>query len=165
MVKLIFLLICIFIKLKANNINKDTTLIIENQNNNSILENTLPITNNLTIKKKNLILGVIKNYDWNAIYPFFMSFKNAGFNNCDCVMFVNEITQETINKISYFGVKVIQIERLINAKLVNYRFKLYEDFLRNNPDKYNLVLTIDVRDSIFQKDIFKYTNILIITFD
>ena len=32
MVKLIFLLICIFIKLKANNINKDTTLIIENQN-------------------------------------------------------------------------------------------------------------------------------------
>jgi len=156
MVEFLFLIIFMLIKLKANNINKETTLIIENQNNNSFLENILPITNNLTIKKKNLILGVIKNYGWNIIYPFFISFKKAGFNNCECVMFIGQIEQETINKISSFGVKVIQIERHIDARINSFRYKLYEDFLRNNPDKYNLVLTIDVRDSFFQKDIFKY---------
>ena len=52
MVKLLFIIICMIIKLKANNINKDTTLIIENQDNNSILENILPNTNNSTINKK-----------------------------------------------------------------------------------------------------------------
>lgn len=71
-------------------------------------------------------------------------------------MFVENLAQETINKIEYFNVTIIKIQRLIKVQLINYRHKLYEDFLRNNTDKYNLVLFIDVRDSFFQKDIFKY---------
>jgi hypothetical protein len=71
-------------------------------------------------------------------------------------MFVKNLTQKTINKIKYFNVKIIKIQEPINNRIVNYRFKLYEDFLRNNRDKYKLVLFIDVRDSFFQKDIFKY---------
>ena len=55
-----------------------------------------------------------------------------------------------------YNVTIIKIQRTIKALIINYRHKLYEDFLRNNTDKYNLVLSIDVRDSFFQKDIFKY---------
>jgi hypothetical protein len=143
-------------KLKANNLNKDSTIIIEKQNNSSSLENIFSINNNSTAIKKNLILGTIIDYNWKTISPFFISFKKAGFNNCDCVMFVYKLQQETINKIKSFDVRVIHIQTLRNTRRNNIRHKFYEDFLRNNFDKYNLVLTIDVRDSIFQKDIFKY---------
>ena len=44
----------------------------------------------------------------------------------------------------------------IKSRIINYRWKLYEDYLRNNTGKYKFVLCIDVRDSFFQKDIFKY---------
>ena len=71
-------------------------------------------------------------------------------------MFVENLTQETINKMESYNVTIIKIQRTIKALIINYRHKLYEDFLRNNTDKYNLVLSIDVRDSFFQKDIFKY---------
>jgi hypothetical protein len=124
-------------KFKTNNIN-------DNSNNN------------LTIIKKNLVLGIILNFDWKTISPFFISFQKVHFNNCDCVMFVENLAQETINKLVSFNVTIIKIQRIIKARIVNYRHKLYEDFLRNNTDKYNLVLYIDVRDSFFQKDIFKY---------
>ena len=102
------------------------------------------------------IFGVILNLDWKAIAPFFISFQKAHFNNCDCAMFVKNLSQETINKIESFNMTIIKMQRSIKVRLVNYRYKLYEDFLRNNSEKYNLILSIDVRDSFFQKDIFKY---------
>ena len=40
-------------------------------------------------------------------------------------------------------------------KINNVRYKLYEEYLINNIDKYNIILSVDVRDTIFQKDIFK----------
>jgi hypothetical protein len=139
------------LKFKENTINNDSNFVFENKNYsfNKIL-------NNLALKKKNLIIGVIKNYKWEVVAPFFTSFKKVGFDNCDCVIFVENITQEIINKIKNFDVRVIKIKGIIEANIINYRYKLYEDFLKNNPDKYNLVLAIDIRDSIFQKDIFKY---------
>ena len=139
------------LKFKANNNSKDSILSFKKYNY-SLDE----ISNNSTIKKKNLILGVIKQYKWEVVAPFFISFKKAGFNNCDCVIFVEDITNETINIIKNFNVTVIKIKKIIQANIINYRYKLYEDYLRNNLDKYKLVLAIDIRDSFFQEDIFKY---------
>ena len=42
--------------------------------------------------------------------------------------------------------------------MIKYRWKLFSDFLKENKDKYNLVFVTDVKDVIFQKDIFKYYN-------
>ena len=107
--------------------------------------------------KKNLVIGVLANYNWEAIEPFFVSFKTAGFHNCDCIMFVNNIRLETKKKIQSFGVIVYEVpNKLKNYKVINYRWKIYNDFLNKNKDKYNLVFTTDLRDSIFQKDVFKY---------
>ena len=110
--------------------------------------------------KKNLLIAAIKNYVWKNISLFFESFKQSGFENCDCIIFVDNISQKTINKIKSYGAKVYQIPKIFKKKkLINYRWKIYEDFLNSNPDKYNLVFTADLRDVFFQKDVFKYYNL------
>ena len=52
--------------------------------------------------KKNLIIGALSNYNWEIVEPFFVSFKRVGFENCDFVMFVNNIDIETKKKIRNF---------------------------------------------------------------
>ena len=107
--------------------------------------------------KKNLIIGAITNYNWEILYPFFKSYELAGFENCECVMFVGNMASNTIDKIKSFGVIVYNMpEKYIYKKIINIRWKIYEDYLNENKDKYNLVFTTDLRDSFFQKDIFKY---------
>ena len=112
--------------------------------------------------KKNLLIGSIVNYNWEDVAPFFKSFEHARFENCDCVIFVGKMSQITINKIKSCGVKVLSIPNqfiTLNVVINNYRWKIYEDFLNENQNKYNLIFTADVRDSFFQTDIFKiYDN-------
>ena len=84
---------------------------------------------------------------------------NAGFNNCDFVLYVGGISNETIKKVELCGVKTYQIPKNISrlkTTINNFRWKLYEDFLKENKDKYNMVFTADVRDTIFQKDVFQF---------
>ena len=107
--------------------------------------------------KKNLIIGAITGYNWEILYPFFKSYELAGFENCECVMFVGNMESNTIDKIKSSGVIVYNIsDKYIYQKIINIRWKIYEDYLNENKDKYNLVFTTDLRDSFFQKDIFKY---------
>ena len=75
-------------------------------------------------------------------------------------MFVGNMTEETIEKIKSCGVKVYPIpENYSHLSLNNYRWKLYGDYLNKKNGKYKLVLTTDLKDSIFQKDLFKlYEN-------
>ena len=107
--------------------------------------------------KKNLILGAIKNYNWNKIKPFFKSFKYANFKNCDIVLFANDLNQNTTIEIKSYGVIIHEIpEKFKNMIINNYRYKLYSDFLSDKLNQYNMILCTDIRDVIFQNDIFKY---------
>jgi hypothetical protein len=117
-------------------------------------------TENISFVKKNLIIGAITNFNWQVVAPFFRSYQNAGFENCDCIMYVAKMSEETIEKIKSYGVIVYPIlEKYLNLSIINYRWKLYEDYLNENDGKYKLVLTADLRDSIFQKNLFKlYEN-------
>lgn len=110
----------------------------------------------LNITRKNLIIGTIKNYDWHSIKLFFMSFKKSEFLNCDIVMFVQNLTVQTVNKIKKYGVIIHEIpNKFTNMRINNCRYKIYSDFLEDKLDKYNIILATDVRDVIFQKDIFR----------
>lgn len=111
-------------------------------------------------KKKNLIIGTITNYNWKKVSLFFKSYEKAGFGNCDCVMFVGKMSQDTIDKIKSCGVIVYEIpNEFKNMDIIKCRWKIYENFLNDNKGKYNLVLSADSRDVIFQSDIFKlYQN-------
>ena len=113
-----------------------------------------------TPQKKNLILGAIKNYSWETIKPFFISLIKANFKSCDYVLFVLGLSNETIENIQNYGVKTIEIpEKYRKMKINNVRYKLYEEYLNNNNNKYNIILHADVRDTIFQKDLFEiYKN-------
>lgn len=107
--------------------------------------------------KSNLLIGSIINYNWETIEPFFQSFKYAHFENCQCIMFIRNMAPEVIKKIKSFGVKVHKIPYKFHKKaIINYRWKLYEKYLEHKLNRYKLVFTADLRDTIFQKDIFKF---------
>ena len=111
--------------------------------------------------KKNLIIGAVVKYSWSKIRNFFISLKKVKIENCDFVMFVGNMNNEIINNIKSFGITIHNIpDKFLKTKkkIHNYRFKLYKDFLLINKNKYNMVFTADIRDTIFQKDIFKYYN-------
>jgi len=139
---------------KKNNSN----LIKTNKTTLNINNNFFKEYKNSTVLKKNLIIGSIIGYDWEAVAPFFKSFEQTVFENCDCVMFVGQMTPSTIDKIKSIGVIVHPIPykyKFLNVVINNYRWEIYETFINENINKYNIVLTADVRDTFFQFDFFK----------
>ena len=147
-------LLILFLVLKLNICNEETIKInINDQNGNNNLINKALYLN----KKKNLILGVIRRYSFNTILPFFKSLLHANFHNCDIVMFVKSVSPTLIDYLKNIGVIVYEItEKYKNFSVVKLRWKLFMDFLMKRKNEYNLILSIDVRDSFFQKDIFSY---------
>ncbi len=107
-------------------------------------------------ERKNLIIGAFSNYNWNKVKIFFKSYQNAGFKNCDCVMFVIDVPKSTIDGMKSCGVIVYPIpEQYKKELIINARWKIYADFLSKNQDKYEHVFTADIRDVLFQRDLFQ----------
>ena len=124
-------------------------------NYNKTILNRFP--NYKTNYKKNVILGIIQKYSLNQILPFFKSFIKANFHNCDVVIFVRDVPIIIPNYLKSIGVNVYEIsEKYKNISVINLRWKLYLNFLIQNRQKYNFVMHCDVRDTVFQKDIFQY---------
>lgn len=170
--KFIYINLYIILKSKETNINEtgiiESPIIMNNNINENITKNMIEKRNfnkniNFSIikLKKNLIIGALKNYDWKIISPFFESFKRVKFQNCECVIFYDKITKHTIKKIKSYGVIVYKIPiKFRKVSIINCRWKLYKDFLSENKDRYKLVFAVDLRDSFFQRDVFKdYENI------
>ena len=161
-----FLAVFIYLSLAcAKNINSFIPLesINEIKNENIIernVRNLNYISNNNN--KKNLIIGAINYYSWSKVKLYFISLVKAQIKNCDFVMFVgNAISNETIRKIEKCGVTTYKIPKEVlklRTTIHNFRWKLYKDFLKENKNKYNLIFTADVRDTIFQKDVFQFYN-------
>ncbi|MBR9706712.1 hypothetical protein GOV14_06775 [Candidatus Pacearchaeota archaeon] len=123
------------------------------------------------MKKKNVIIGVVKNYSYKKIRPFVKSLRDTGFNG-DIVLFCNEVPKKTIKQLKAEKVivkefKIKSHEHLIPAKqiekipydqlpLMSYRFILYLDFLLENKEKYENIMLSDIGDVIFQKDPFDF---------
>ena len=127
---------------------------------NNFNKNVIPPNTNLNYKfpnKKNLIIGAIINDNWKNISLFFKSYEKVGFENCDCVMFVTKISQDTFDKIKSCGVNIYKIpNKFKNTNINNSKWKIYENFLNDHLGKYNLVFTADIRNVFFQNDIFKF---------
>ena len=107
--------------------------------------------------RKNLLIGAVTNYVWDDIAPFFNSYVQAGFENCECVMFAGNMSEHAISKMRSYGVNVQPIpeEIMMSDRIAHYRFKLYYDFISERRSGYDMVLAADVRDIIFQRDLFK----------
>ena len=154
---ILFTILLFYSKINSKNIN--FLIPIKSLNKTENTRNLNILTNNSV--KKNLVIGTIINYSWEKIKLYFISLLKAGFKNCDFVMFVGGISNETKSKIKSCGVNVYEIPKEVlrlRTSIINFRWKLYKDFLKENKDKYNMIFTADVRDTIFQKDVFQFYN-------
>ena len=144
-------------KPNLNNLKND----INNQDNpilnpNQFLNNIKEPSN-----RTNIILTLIVKYPWKTILPFIKSLINSNFGNYDIVIFISEISQSVINNLKSFGVILYEIPYKIKSinQIYNYRWKLYSEFLEKNREKYKLVLSVDIKDTIIQKEFFNlYEN-------
>lgn len=101
---------------------------------------------------KDLIMGMVMNYDWNMIEPFFVSLQKSGFSG-DVVIFVSNIGGAVQQKLQDYGVTIMPFQRVGLEQIISpndYRYYLYLTYLQNHKDKYRFVLLTDVRDVIFQ---------------
>ena len=148
----IFLLI-----LELNNCNKnihDINQIMDIQKNNKTAQIKYF---NINKEKKNVILSTIVKYPLVLILPFFKSLIRVNFKNCDIIMFIKDVSQSLINYLKSIGVITYNISKNYeNLEITKLRWKLYIDFLTKKKNEYNLIFIADVRDTIFQKDIFQY---------
>ena len=158
----------VFIYSSLSNTQKINSLIpfesIKETEHENVSQRNISNLNNLTYidkNKKNLIIGSILNYSWSKVKLFFISLYKAQIKNCDFVIFVGGVSNETIKKIEKCGVTTYKIPKEVlrlRKTITLFRWKLYKDFLKENKDKYNMIFTADVRDTIFQKDVFQFFN-------
>lgn len=157
--KIIFLIILKFI---ICNVNKNNSKIILNQKNEIYDSSKFSKSNNFSkyinklSPKKNVLLGII---------------NNAHLINSDIIMFISGLTKSVINNLKSFGIIVYNIPNRFKdvQHIYNDRWRIYQDFLNNNKNKYNLVLSVDIKDTIFQNEFFSiyenYSDILGFSFE
>ena len=113
--------------------------------------------------KKNLIMGIVKGYGWLEIEPFFVSWQRNS-NEADCIIFYDDVSAWTEKHLYKFAEKkgngnlrFIKIPEIFKNRLViDFRCSIYKQFLQDNQNKYNQALLTDVRDVIFQDNLFNY---------
>ncbi|MHA1381581.1 MAG: hypothetical protein ACTSRG_24705 [Candidatus Helarchaeota archaeon] len=125
--------------------------------------------------KKNLILGAIKGYNIQQLQPFIFSLKRSGFKG-DLVLFFSDISTKTYKYLYKQGVKLIPFNDnfpFINVSNINRilpnisfnkisiecsRYIMYFIYLSKNLKKYSMVMLTDVRDVVFQRNPFDFSN-------
>ncbi len=103
---------------------------------------------------KNLVMGTAANYDWYTVEPFIRSCKKH-CENTDIVLFIDNISNFTRNALIGEGVLLVQIPaELKNFNIVNSRWIMYKIFLERYGGNYRQIFLTDVRDVIFQGNLF-----------
>ncbi|MBQ9441719.1 MAG: hypothetical protein IJU55_01725 [Selenomonadaceae bacterium] len=108
--------------------------------------------------KKNLVMGAGSNYGWYIFEPFIRSFvKNVP--SADLVLFVDNNSDFTLHKMKAVVGDRLKFEpfpeSLRSGRPNNIRWKLFLDYVEKYGENYEQILTTDVRDVIFQADIFE----------
>ena len=102
----------------------------------------------------NLVMTICMNYEY-EIYERFIGSLFDSVINTKLVIFIGSNDTVHLDKLCniYKNIeyKVVNNE---NVHIVNYRFKLYYDYLLENVNIYNLIFLCDSRDVLFQKNIF-----------
>ena len=108
-------------------------------------------------------MGVSKGYGWWEIEPFIRSWqKNA--SDAELVLFVDDTSAWTRKCLSITttgggnkNLRLIDIPPQYGERLIiDLRWTLFADFLESHRAEYDQVLLTDVRDVIFQGDLFKH---------
>lgn len=76
-------------------------------------------------------------------------------------MFISEVAFDVIDNLESFGIIVYKIKEKLKdiGQIFMERWNMYQNYLSNNKEKYKLVLSVDIRDTIVQKPFFEiYEN-------
>jgi hypothetical protein len=104
------------------------------------------------MKKKNLIIGAIQNYNWDQIKIWIKSI-NQNVKNCDKIMLCYNISKETMLQLNHNGFKIY--ESNLNKQIVVQRFYDIWNILRVlDLSEYDNIITTDVKDVVFNSDPF-----------
>ena len=110
--------------------------------------------------KKNVIMGVSKGYGWHELEPFINSWKKNA-SDAELVLFVDDTSDWTKFVVETQGgdenLRLLPIteSKFDNRLISELRWEIFADFLEKHRMEYSQVLLTDVRDVIFQGDIFK----------
>lgn len=106
--------------------------------------------------KKNLIIGGCTNYGINELKPWVLSI-NQHMPKADKVMCVGNASDETRKWLVDNGFEIIDMPQA-QIPVHVLRFVAIYEYLRKNWEKYEYVITTDVKDVYFQSDPFKWLD-------
>lgn len=104
---------------------------------------------------KNLVMGVVKGYGWYELEPFVRSFQRH-CENADLVLFVDNVSDFTRDKLKSEGVELLPFpEEIKDVLVINARWSMYKKFLDERGGDYKQVFLTDTRDVICQENLFE----------
>jgi hypothetical protein len=122
---------------------------------------------------RNLVLGIIDNYNYHDISLFLLSLKKVNYSGHICLFVGPNVSQRTVKSIKEHGVEVILYKKEFPfitdphpgnfarlpepIHIYNFRHFLYYNYLLTHQHDFKNVLITDVKDVVFQKDPFDFT--------
>ncbi len=108
-------------------------------------------------EKKNLVIGVVKGYDWTKVEVWAFSLLTSGFKGVGAVIMYDEEgakerDDEVANKFTQLGFQVIRMP--LRGPIFNQRFYDIYEVLNSATDSFENVMVTDMRDVLFQSDPF-----------
>jgi hypothetical protein len=103
--------------------------------------------------KRNLIIGAFTKYNYNQLRPWVESIDEVGID-CDKVMVVFDTNRETVEELNKRDWKCMIIQQKSQLPIHVERFIRIYEYLETVWNKYEYVVTTDVRDIYFQSDPF-----------
>lgn len=100
--------------------------------------------------KKNLIISGFTGYDYEQIRPYVLSIRQNVSANTDLVMAVGRTDDATRQQLEQLGWRIISMPETRDIPIHVMRFLPIYDFLRENVDQYDFVVSTDVKDVVFQ---------------
>jgi hypothetical protein len=105
--------------------------------------------------KSNLIIGVIKGYDWSKVSLWALSIITSGFKGTAAVIQYYdpdgiERDEEVAKNLKSLGIQVINMR--LEGQIFSRRFYDIHSVLRSRLDSFDHVIATDVRDVMFQSD-------------
>jgi hypothetical protein len=126
------------------------------------METNIPGT---SVPSRDLVVGVMSNYDYHKIEPWIVSLKRSGFTG-DIAMICFNVNANTIRKLAAQGVEIYAYGQdsagntvfnssravVVDRFRALYEFGIHADW----KNRYRYIVTTDVKDVIFQSDPIKF---------
>lgn len=105
----------------------------------------------------NLVLGAIKNLEFDELKPFLHSLFQTGFDG-KVAFYVGQASQPTCKALNDMGVEILTVGEYntLTASPINaLRYFVYEQYLAGLAEVPERILLADVRDVVFQRNPFE----------